>query len=71
MVEIGSCALWVPAVLGDDVELPDLAEGWRFQSQTTRDDARFEAAWFAEFRARWREALAEARVTFLAKLAEL
>lgn len=70
-VEIGSCALRVPPVLGDDPELPDLAEGWRFQSQTARDDERFERAWFVDFRERWRAALRLAHEQFLGRLADI
>ena len=35
--------------------------GIRFPWQTRRDDAAFDAAWFRDFRERWRRALRDAR----------
>jgi hypothetical protein len=43
----------------------------RFESDTIRDNRRYAAGWFADFRARWRADLELARVRFKARMEAL
>ncbi len=44
------------------------ADGKRWAYQTERDDRLFEAGWFADFRAAWREALKREHLNFAARM---
>lgn len=68
-VEVGAMSLAVPVSEEVKQELArPLREGLRFESDTRRDDARYERAWFADFRDDWRKALAAERLNFVARL---
>ena len=45
-----------------------LREGLRFESDTRRDDARYERGWFVDFRARWKADLERERLIFRARM---
>ncbi len=50
------------------VRIYGIRPGLRFESDTKRDDARFERAWFADFRQQWRDAIKREHLIFIAKL---
>jgi hypothetical protein len=64
--EVGSLDLAVP-VMGFDPE-GAIRCNLRWESQTKADDARFERAWYDDFRARWRADLKREHELYKARL---